>query len=299
MILIDIHNFLIDQNKDEYKSSLSTYYNKIEELTQQGDRTKKIGFFGQPDQKTMDIFNQAGYDFLDLDINSSNPNRKMVPEVTCHIIQDIVNNALFYQDQLDYIICTTSADKCDQGRNTMHLLSNLNFKLIDASNFNSKKLREPIISQAYGSLKKRIVRIMELVYNPLTKEEIEYYKAHQCESQFNFHGVPPRDIDLLENFPDKTHIEGWIKLVEMGIPSRVDLEWKIEKDVPTIFYTQSFCNKQMMAQFYANKTNGLYLDGHESVTGSMKAKLEAFLRLRSKERGIKKIRNEERNNVVM
>ena len=277
MLLTNIHDF--------NRQNISAFHNEIDRLNRAGLK-KKVGFFGQPDQKTMEIFRNHGFEFLDLDIDFGNPKQTIVPDVYCHIIRDIINNAVYFQSDLDYIICTTGADKCDQGRNVRDLLSRLDFNVIDASNINMNPIREPIISNAKGNLRDRIIRIMELIYKPLTSDEKEHYLKNQCEPEFNFHGVPPHDIDLLNLFPEETHINGWTKLVEMGTPSRADLEWDVDNAAPTVYFSQSFCNKQMMSNYLADKHQGLYLDGHGTVTGSMKAKLEAFLTLRSKKRMI-------------
>ncbi len=300
MLLANIHDFIanikrFDQTITQESNSISgqnqliqnqdsllPFYNKIRLLAQQGQSEKKIGFYGQPDQNTINLFQSKGYSFIDLDVNMQSPDHKIVPEAYCHIIRDIVNNALYLKKDLDYIIGTTGPDKCDQGRNIRDLLSRLGFEVIDASNINIKIIREPIISQACTPLKARVIRIMELITNPLSDKEKKYYLANQCQPRFNYHGVPPYDIQLLDLFPDDTHIEGWVRLVEMGIPLRADQEWHIHHDVPTVFFAQSFCNKQMIAQCLAKENNGLYLDGHGHVTGSTKAKLEAFIKLRDR-----------------
>lgn len=272
--LFEIENF-IGQNKN-------SFYENIKLFAQKGNRSKKVGFFGQPDQRTINIFKKAGYQFLDLDINFHSPKQDVVPDVYCHIIRDIVNNLFYFKNELEYVICTTGRDKCDQGRNVRDLFSQKGFKVIDASNINSVPLRKPIISQACGNLKQRIIRIMELIYKPLSASEEEYYLNNQCESRFNFHGVPPQDIELLTIFPDDTHIYGWTRLVEMGIPSRVDLEWDIDDISPTVYFSQSFCNKQMMAEHLAQKNHGLYIDEHGRMTDSIRAKLEAFVSLKGR-----------------
>ncbi len=279
MLLENIHQYF-RPSVGGIETDVNIYHQHILSFALNGNSNKKIAFYGQPDQRTMDIFKNAGYSFLDLDIDFKHPKEKIVPEVYCHIIRDIINNAIYLRDEIEYVVCTTGQDKCDQGRNVRDLLSEMDFKVIDGSNLNPTPLRKPIISQSRGPLKHRVIRIMELIYNPLTLDEEQHYLENQCEPSFNFHGVPPQDIDLLSLFPEDTHIQGWTRLVEMGIPSRVDLEWKVTNDMPTIYFSQSFCNKQLMAEYLSNKNNGLYIDGHGAVTGSIRAKLEAFLRLR-------------------
>ena len=54
----------------------------------------------------------------------------------------------------------------------------------------------------------------------------------------------------------------------------------VNKDVPTVFYAQAFCAKCQLAKYLADKYNGLYIDIDDFATNSVKAKIEAFLRLR-------------------
>jgi hypothetical protein len=154
------------------------------------------------------------------------------------------------------------------------------FNLIDATNFCMEPFRPLLISTAKGSLKERVGRIMELCYKPLTSKEKKYYMENQIKARFNFHGVPPQDIKLLDIFPDETHIYGWTRLVELGIPGRIDMEWTIDNGVPTVFFTQNFCNKELMGKYLAKKYNGLHIDAHGKLNASVSAKLEAFIKLR-------------------
>ncbi len=268
---LNIHNFL---------NELDGFYSNIKDIAENGDKKKLIGFYGQPDQKVMDIFRESGYGFIDLDIDFNSNNINIVQDVYCHIIRDIVNNAFGLRKKLYVVICTTGADKCDQGRNVRDILEMEGFNIIDATNFSKEAIRSLLISTASLPLKERVSRIMELCYKPLTPDEIKYYSDNQCEPRFNFHGVPPEDIDMLDIFPDETHIQGWTKLVEMGIPGRVDLEWIVDNSAPTVFFTQNFCNKELMGKYLAEKYNGIHVDGHGKLSASVRSKLEAFLKLR-------------------
>lgn len=274
-MFIDIHTYTGDPEK---------YYNEISTYVQDIDNKRIIAFYGQPDQRVLNIFRALDYQFLDLDINFGAPDVDIVPDVYCHIIRDIVNNAFHFRDQVHVVLCTSGMDKCDQGRNVRDILLMEGFDIIDATNFLHKPIRPLLISTAKAPLKKRISRIMELCYKPLTEDEIEYYKQNQCAPLFNYHGVPPEDINLLELFPDDTHIQGWTRLVELGIPGRIDLEWDIDNTAPTVFYTQNFCNKELMGKYLAEKFNGLHVDGHGVVSLSVLAKLEAFIKMRYQRR---------------
>ncbi|MDH5682526.1 MAG: hypothetical protein OEZ36_13125 [Spirochaetota bacterium] len=286
MVLVNIHDHTGTANQHidpSQSSSHRDYYRQISDIARLGDRKKLIGFYGQPDQRTIDIFSKSGYSFIDLDIDFKSPNQKIVPQAYCHIIRDIINNAIYFKDRLELIICTTGRDKCDQGRNVRDILSQKGFRCIDASNMNRKVLRPPLISESRGNLKDRVIRIMQLLYKPLTEEEKSYYANSRCEPSFNYHGVPPQDIGLLNLFPHNCHIHGWTRLVEMGIPARDDLEWTVTNQNPTVYFSQSFCNKQIMAENLARERSGLYIDGHGFVTDSLRAKLEAFISLRARQ----------------
>ncbi|MBZ4654388.1 MAG: hypothetical protein JG781_1729 [Peptococcaceae bacterium] len=262
----------------------TAYYTQLKSLVQEKGRHYCVGFWGQPDQRTMDILAANHFTFIDLDIprDSQTPSI-FLPQTTCHIIQDIVANACGLKDCLDFLIATTGPDKCEQGRNVAAILASEGFPVINATNTNTSPLRPALISNAAGPLGPRVNRIMELVYRPLTREEEAYYQERQMKDpQFIFHGVPPRDLSILDHFPPHTRIEGWTKLVELGIPGRVDLEWQVFPPIPTVFFTQSFCDKEFMAAYWAKRIGGLHIEAHASITSSTEAKLQAFLGLAGK-----------------
>ncbi len=53
----------------------------------------------------------------------------------------------------------------------------------------------------------------------------------------------------------------------------------VEKDLPTVFFAQTFCAKNQLAKYLANKHNGLYIDIDGTPTNSIKAKIEAFIKV--------------------
>ena len=58
------------------------------------------------------------------------------------------------------------------------------------------------------------------------------------------------------------------------------LETYVREDLPTIFFTQAFCSKTFLAKHLANKYDGLFIDVDALSNNSVKAKIEAFLKLR-------------------
>ncbi len=92
--------------------------------------------------------------------------------------------------------------------------------------------------------------------------------------------MPPNDLEILKLFPDETHIYGWLRCVEAGVPADIELEMQVDPDVPIVFYAQAFCAKCQLAKYLADKYNGLYVDIDDYASNSVKAKIEAFVRLR-------------------
>ena len=73
---------------------------------------------------------------------------------------------------------------------------------------------------------------------------------------------------------------GWIRCCEAGVPADIEMEMFVDENVPTVFYSQAFCAKGQLAKYLADKYSGLYIDIDDYSTNSIKAKIEAFLRLR-------------------
>jgi hypothetical protein len=247
------------------------------------DKNKIIGFYGQPDLDILQVFIKSGYQLLDLDIGSASIKDAPAPKTCCQIIQNILSNAWHYQQQLGVVLCCVGKDKCSEGAVVQEIIKSWGIPTLDATNHQRKPLRPLLLSKAKALLVQRVERIMRLCYQPLTDEEEKQYRKNQMESgEIGFWGVPPNDVTLLEIFPETTEIFGWIRLVEQGIPCRLDLEPNINPSVPTVFYCQTFCHKQLLAHQLAERYGGLVVDGQESITGSMRAKLEAFIHFKQR-----------------
>lgn len=68
--------------------------------------------------------------------------------------------------------------------------------------------------------------------------------------------------------------------MENKTPADHALEARCLKEVPTVFFAQSFCAKTALARFLAKQhPHGLYLDVDVHTTSSAKAKIQAFLEL--------------------
>lgn len=235
-----------------------------------------IGYYGVPPRGTIDKYrNESKGGLLDLDIDYGYEDRSGLPRVFCQIIRNILNNAEHYRAELSLIICSVGEEKCDGGRYAAKVLRTHGFSVLEVSNNSKVSVREAVISVSRLPLKEKILRIMDTVHStPAVNPEC-------CEPVLGFWGVPPSDLGLLDIFPDETHVFGWTRCVETGACADIDLECRVDDKLPTIFFAQSFCQKSSLAKHLADRHNGLYVDTDRHVTESTRAKVEAFVKLRS------------------
>ena len=195
-----------------------------------------------------------------------------MPESYCKIIRNIIDNSFFIKP--DLIIAPIGKDKCDSGWFASKILKEKGFNIITTIFENLEPKREIKICKSNLSLYDKITTITDNIieYNP---PQIEL-----CDAKFGFWGVPPNDLELLKLFPEETHVYGWIRCIEAGTPADLDLEMFVDENIPTVFYAQAFCAKSQLAKYLADKYNGLYIDIDDYASNSIKAKVEAFLKLR-------------------
>lgn len=236
-----------------------------------------IGFWGYPNPENVtsckNLYPSATW--VDLDIDFGYSDRKILPDSYCKIIKNILNNALELKDSIIKIIAPIGKDKCDSGWFASQLLKDMGFDVETTIYETTSPQKEIIIATSNLPLRGKIERITADIIEP--KDNSDLIK---CEPRFGFWGVPPNDLSILELFPDNTHVYGWTKCVEAGVPANLELEMSVDKDVPTVFYAQAFCAKAQLAKYLADKYNGLYIDIDDSITNSTRAKIEAFLKLR-------------------
>ncbi|MDR1168097.1 MAG: hypothetical protein LBK53_04290 [Heliobacteriaceae bacterium] len=237
---------------------------------------KKIAFWGFPDPEIAadmkQLYPQAQW--IDLDIDYGAPDRKILPDNYCKIIKNIINNAFNLKDELIITIGATGKEKCDSGWFAAKILQDNGFNVVETKYEKIKPQRELKISTSDLPLYDKV----NLIINGIT--ETKPVSLQACKPQFGFWGVPPNDLEVLKLFPDTTHVYGWTRCVEAGVPADIDLEMYAEPDVPTVFYAQAFCSKCQLAKYLADKYNGLYIDIDDYAGNSVKAKIEAFLKLR-------------------
>lgn len=228
-----------------------------------------IGFYGYPNEEILDKYKDK--ELIDLDIDYNNPQNNILTNTSCAIINNIINNALFLKNKLELIICSTGNEKCDQGRIVYNILKDIGFNVIKSENNN--KIRSEIkISRSYMPLRKKINLITQGI---IKKEKLE---LQICKPSVGFWGVPPNDLRLLDLFPDDTHVYGWLRCVEASCPSDLELELYVNRNIKTVFFSQSFCSKQILAKYLADKYNGLYIDINRKVSISTLSKVEAFIK---------------------
>jgi len=234
----------------------------------------KIGFWGYPDPKTVEEIKQEYPDaqWVDLDIDFGYPDKNILPESYCKIIKNIINNAFYIKPVK--IAAPVGKDKCDSGWFAAQLLKEFGFNIVETKYEQLSHRRELVVCTSNLPLYQKV----ETITNNIITSSPQHFE--QCRAKFGFWGVPPNDMEILRLFPDNTHLYGWIRCVEAGTPADIELEMHVDEDVPTVFYSQAFCAKAQLAKYLADKYNGLYIDIDDYANNSIKAKIEAFLRLR-------------------
>lgn len=234
-----------------------------------------IGFWGYPNPELVKKIKSEypNSPWVDLDIDFGNPDYEILPKSYCKIVKNIVNNALAIRPMK--ILAPIGKDKCDSGWFASKILTDMGFDCVTSFYEVLEPRREIKVCTSNLSLVDKFNIIMNNVLDGIPEGEYP-----QVNPAFGFWGVPPNDYEILKLFPDNTHIYGWTRCAEAGVPADVDLEMFVEPDVPTVFYAQAFCAKTQLAKYLADKYNGLYIDVDDYINNSIKAKIEAFLRLR-------------------
>ena len=240
---------------------------------------QKIGFWGYPAPNVVRELKSSypNAQWVDLDIDCGAADVKILPDSYCKIIKNIINNSFEMRNELVKIVSPIGKDKCDSGWFASQILKDNGFDVIETKFESLERLREIKICTSNLPLFDKVNMIMN---NLVTGCEVDTSNLAQTKPQFGFWGVPPNDLNLLKLFPDNTHIYGWIRCVEAGVPADIELEMSVDEDVPTVFYAQAFCAKCQLAKYLADKYNGLYIDIDDVASNSVQAKVEAFLRLR-------------------
>ena len=250
------------------------------------ENVQKIGFWGYPDPKVLSDIKKRYpcAEWIDLDIDFNYPKTSVLPESYCKIIRNIIDNTIYLRP--DIILASIGKDKCDSGWFASKILMDMGFNVIQTIYEKTEPKNEIIICKSRLPLYEKISVITANIVNPSKcdynlavippKEENTYSNPDFTPG---FWGVPPNDLEILKLFPDTTHVYGWTRCVEAGAPADIDLEMYVNPNVPTVFYAQAFCSKTQLAKYLADKYNGLYIDMDDYASNSVKAKIEAFLKL--------------------
>ena len=78
-------------------------------------RSPKIGFWGYVPPDIINSYREkyANPDFIDLDIEIGAPETKIIPDSSCKIIKNIIDNSIYLKNELAEIIAPIGKDKCD------------------------------------------------------------------------------------------------------------------------------------------------------------------------------------------
>ena len=248
---------------------------------------KKIGFWGYPDPKIVEDIKKKcpNADWIDLDIDFSYPKTNILPEAYCKIIRNIIDNAVYLTP--DLIVAPIGKDKCDSGWFASKILKDKGFNVMQTIFEDIEPKREIRVCTSNLSLYEKVTTITDSILKPsILEKDYQQTLIPKDNTSGNpnftpgFWGVPPNDLELLRLFPDTTRVYGWIRCVEAGTPADLDLEMFVDENVPTVFYAQAFCAKSQLAKYLADKYNGLYIDIDDYASNSIRAKIEAFLKLR-------------------
>jgi len=241
------------------------------------ENKKIIGIWGYPEPEILFALRKKfpNHEILDLDVNYNMPSSGILPDAYCRIIKNIIDNAIALKNNFEVIIASVGEEKCDSGRFAAKILEDMCFNVMQTKYNESKDNFATPISMSNMPLKQKILTIMDNIVSPSSQLMVP-----QCSPEYGFWGVPPNDLSILDLFPDTTHVYGWTRCVEAGRPADVELEMFVDKDVPTVFFAQTFCAKMQLARYLAKKHDGLYVDVDDKASNSVKAKIEAFIKLR-------------------
>jgi hypothetical protein len=245
------------------------------------EQGKIIGFIGCPPEEVMARYRGRGK-LVDLDNRypgvSLDTARRLLPETTCSIIKRILANTLALRPEV--IVFDDGYSKCDNARFLGELLGTAapEIELVRTQNDAREPHGTPVCDSTLP-LAAKVGLILDDIVSPVDKSRVTFC-AHPPAA---FWGVPCADDAVYELFPDGTQILGWIRCFENRTPADLELECWVPEDVPTVFFAQTFCSKNILAMHLAKQHNGLYVDSDGTLSRSERAKIEAFLHFRRRE----------------
>jgi len=238
-----------------------------------GGRKSFVGFVGWPAEDALARFKGAKL----LDLDNSYPDVQPVsgedlPNNVCHIVKQVVSNALSLP--LEAVVIDDGPGKCDMAGMAGRMLADkLTIPVIFAPNENKEGCGTAISDSTLPTAEKAR-RILDGLTIPAKMDDV-VYETHPPVAVW---GVPAADLGLYDLFPDGTRLLGWFRCLENRTPDNEEMEWDVLPGVPTVFFAQTFCHKNILAKHLAKIHGGLYVDADGVITGSVKAKIEAFLK---------------------
>jgi hypothetical protein len=237
-------------------------------------KKRRVGFVGCPPESVLSEYRKD--ELIDLDNHLAGirrPSQRMLPATTCAIVKRIFDNAVALKPEV--IVFDQGYGKCDPARMIAILLKEaFDFELITTSNMNTEGRGTPLCDAALP-LRQKVDTILDDLIDPRRRDIQE-----EPSPKAGIWGVPASDFSLYDLFPRGTKIFGWLRCLENRTPADLDLECLVDDGLPVVFFSQAFCHKNILAKHLAKKYNGLYFDLEEKVSGTIKAKVEAFLRFR-------------------
>ena len=238
------------------------------------ERKRKIGFVGLPPEEV--LAPRRSHELIDLDnlLPGVKPQSEAaLPRTTCRILRRIFDNALALD--LEEIVIDEGYGKCDGARGLAEVLEEtLHLPVLRTQNANRIPAGTPI-SDSNLPLKRKVELILEGLVTPAETGGLK-----SALPKAAFWGVPAADFAIYELFPEGTQVLGWTRCLENRTPANWELELWAPEGLPTIFFSQTFCAKNLLAKHLAKKHGGLYVDVDGVLTQPVRAKIEAFLRFR-------------------
>lgn len=239
--------------------------------------TQRVGIVGVPPLAVIEELERAGAVIIDLDEPqvraSMDQSAARIPRVYCAILRTVVLNCMHLS--LDRVYIDVGTGKCDCALHTAEILADmLTVPVIRTRNQDTRAFGYPLCTSRMPLMEK-FKKITQGV-----QSAAPYPARKRCEPQCGFWGVPPRDFSLLSLFPDTTHIFGWTRCMENKTPANLEMERHFDPNIPTVFFSQSFCAKSALAKHLAAKhPRAIAIDCDVTAGSSTHAKIEAFLEL--------------------
>jgi len=240
---------------------------------------KLAGFIGCPPAEVLSRY--RGYELVDLDNRqpgvSQEEAREFLPDNTCSIIKRILANTIALRPAV--VIFDDGYSKCDNARFLGQVIGHHfpEIEIVHTQNDATQPAGTPVCDSTLP-LADKVGLILDDLVSPVDKSGLK-----KCDHPpAAFWGVPCADEAVYGLFPAGTQVLGWIRCFENRTPASLELECWVPEDVPTVFFAQTFCSKNILAKYLARRYNGLYVDSDGVLSRSERAKIEAFLHFRRK-----------------